>query len=75
MKRREFITLRRHGRSAQAPSRGRKSRVSASSMTRLCGRPFGRHLRELGYVEGQTVSYEYPYSEGAPTAWRRWWAN
>src|SRR5262245_21399903 len=27
---------------------------------------FRQALRELGYVEGQTVNYEYRYSEGAP---------
>jgi putative ABC transport system substrate-binding protein len=27
---------------------------------------FWQALRELGYVEGQTVNYEYRYSEGAP---------
>jgi putative tryptophan/tyrosine transport system substrate-binding protein len=27
---------------------------------------FRRALRELGYVEGQSINYEYRYSEGAP---------
>jgi ABC-type uncharacterized transport system substrate-binding protein len=27
---------------------------------------FRQALRELGYIEGQTVNYEYRYSEGAP---------
>src|SRR5262249_44818288 len=27
---------------------------------------FRQALRELGYVEGQTVNYEYRYSEGVP---------
>jgi putative tryptophan/tyrosine transport system substrate-binding protein len=27
---------------------------------------FRQALRELGYVEGETVNYEYRYSEGAP---------
>src|SRR3979409_1773144 len=27
---------------------------------------FRRALRELGYVEGQSVNYEYRYSEGVP---------
>ena len=35
-------------------------------MTRRGGRGFRQALRELGYVEGQTVNHEYRYSEGAP---------
>jgi putative tryptophan/tyrosine transport system substrate-binding protein len=29
-------------------------------------RPFRQALRELGYVEGQNIAYEYRYGEGAP---------
>ena len=29
-------------------------------------RPFQQALRDLGYVEGQNIAYEYRYSEGAP---------
>jgi hypothetical protein len=36
---------------------------------------FRQALRELGYVEGQTVNYEYRYSEGVPDRLARWWAN
>ena len=28
--------------------------------------PFRQALRELGYVEGQNIAYEYRYGEGAP---------
>ena len=30
------------------------------------GQSFRQALRELGYVEGQSVNYEYRYSEGVP---------
>ena len=29
-------------------------------------RPFQQALRDLGYIEGQNIAYEYRYSEGAP---------
>jgi len=28
--------------------------------------PFRQALRDLGYVEGQNIAYEYRYGEGAP---------
>src|SRR5205809_6704075 len=28
--------------------------------------PFRQALRELGYIEGQNIAYEYRYGEGAP---------
>ena len=33
--------------------------------------PFRQALRELGYVEGQNIAYEYRYGEGAPDGSRR----
>ncbi len=33
--------------------------------------PFRQVLRELGYVEGQNIAYEYRYGEGAPDRLRR----
>jgi putative ABC transport system substrate-binding protein len=29
-------------------------------------RPFRQTLRELGYIEGQNIAYEYRYGEGEP---------
>jgi putative ABC transport system substrate-binding protein len=36
---------------------------------------FRQALREFGYVEGQSVNYEYRYSRGVPNASRPWWAS
>ena len=69
MRRREFITL--LGGVAAWPIGARAQ--EAAKIPRIgivddapMWQTFRQALRELGYVEGQTVNYEYRYSEGAP---------
>jgi putative ABC transport system substrate-binding protein len=69
MKRREFITL--LGGTAAWPLAARAQQ--GAKMPRIgivddapMWHTFRQALRELGYIEGETVNYEYRYSEGAP---------
>jgi ABC-type uncharacterized transport system substrate-binding protein len=69
MKRREFITL--LGGTAAWPLAARAQQ--GAKMPRIgivddapMWQTFRQALRELGYIEGETVNYEYRYSEGAP---------
>jgi putative tryptophan/tyrosine transport system substrate-binding protein len=69
LKRREFITL--LGGAAAWPLAARAQQ--GAKMPRIgivddapMWQTFREALRELGYVEGETVNYEYRYSEGAP---------
>jgi putative ABC transport system substrate-binding protein len=70
LKRRDFITL--LGGTAAAWPLGARAQQSAK-MPRIgivddapMWQTFRQALRELGYLEGETVNYEYRYSEGAP---------
>jgi hypothetical protein len=51
------------------PLRGRSPRAQQLAkilrigILRRCARPFRQALRELGYVEGQNIAYEYRYGE------------
>jgi ABC-type uncharacterized transport system substrate-binding protein len=70
MKRRDFITL-LGGAAAAWPLAA--SAQQGAKMPRIgivddapMWQTFRQALRELGYVEGATVNYEYRYSEGAP---------
>src|SRR5262245_32764750 len=65
----------RHGRSARAPSRARKFRVSASSMTRRGGRAFGRRCANSATSRVRPSTMNTATARARPTAWRRWWAN
>jgi putative tryptophan/tyrosine transport system substrate-binding protein len=69
MRRREFLTL--LGGAAAWPLVARAQQ--GAKMPRIgivddapMWQTFRQALRELGYVEGKTVNYEYRYSEGAP---------
>ena len=69
MRRREFITL--LGGVAAWPIGARAQQGAKIPRIGIVDdaprwQSFRQALRELGYVEGQTVSYEYRYSEGAP---------
>lgn len=70
MKRREFIAL-LGGAAAVWPLAARAQQ--GAKMPRIgivddapMWQTFRQALRELGYVEGETVNYEYRYSEGSP---------
>jgi putative tryptophan/tyrosine transport system substrate-binding protein len=72
MKRREFIALVGGGgllltakvRRARAQQPAKIPRIGILDDAPMC--PFRKALRELGYVEGQNIAYEYRYGEGAP---------
>ena len=69
MRRREVITLlggAAAGRWPRARSSRRVSRASKSSTTRRCGIASGKRCASYGYVDGQSINYEYRYSEGVP---------
>src|SRR6266852_2685197 len=67
--RREFITLMGGAaawpRAARAQQGAKIPRIGILDDAPMW-RTFRQALRELGYVEGQTVNYEYRYSEGVP---------
>jgi putative tryptophan/tyrosine transport system substrate-binding protein len=70
MKRREFITL-LGGAAATWPLTARAQQPARVPRIGIIDdapmwHSFRRALRELGYVEGQSVNYEYRYSEGVP---------
>ena len=69
MRRREFVSL--LGAVAAWPSGARAQQGAKIPRIGIVDdapmwQTFRQALRELGYVEGQTVNYEYCYSEGAP---------
>jgi putative ABC transport system substrate-binding protein len=51
--------------SRKVPRLGVLMTVSASSASRRL-EAFQQGLRELGYIEGKTISFEYRYAEGRP---------
>ena len=54
---------------ARRPARSsgrRKSRASASSTTAPIWTPFREALREAGYIDGQTIAFEYRAADGNP---------
>src|SRR5216684_6099775 len=67
--RREFITLMGGAaawpRAARAQQGAKIPRIGILDDAPMW-QTFRQALRELGYVEGQTVNYEYRYSEGVP---------
>jgi putative ABC transport system substrate-binding protein len=70
MKRREFITLLGGAAvawplAARAQQGAKMPRIGIVDDTPMW-QTFRQALRELGYIEGETVNYEYRYSEGAP---------
>jgi ABC-type uncharacterized transport system substrate-binding protein len=70
VKRREFITL-LGGATAAWPLAARAQRPAHIPRIGIIDdapmwQSFRQALRELGYVEGQSVNYEYRYSEGVP---------
>src|SRR5262244_4117252 len=69
MRRREFVSL--LGAVAAWPSGARAQQGAKIPRIGIVDdapmwQTFRQALRELGYVEGQTVNYEYRYSEGVP---------
>jgi putative tryptophan/tyrosine transport system substrate-binding protein len=74
MKRREFITL--LGGTAVASSLSRPLASQAQPATKIprigiiddspMWHSFRRGLRDLGYLEGQNIAFEYRYADGAP---------
>src|SRR6266478_5569538 len=69
MSRREFITL--LGSAAAWPLAARAQQPAKIPRIGIIDdapmwQPFRQALRELGYIEGQNIAYEYRYSEGAP---------
>jgi putative tryptophan/tyrosine transport system substrate-binding protein len=70
MKRREFITL-LGGAAAAWPLVARAQQGAKIPRIGIIDdapmwQTFRQALRELGYIEGQNIAYEYRYSEGAP---------
>src|SRR2546427_9906415 len=72
IKRREFIALVGGGLLLTAKVRRARAQQPAK-ITRIgilddapMWQAFRQALRELGYVEGQNIAYEYHYGEGAP---------
>ena len=70
LKRREFIAL-LGGAVAAWPMTARAQQAAKIPRIGIIDdapmwQTFRQTLRELGYIEGQTVNYEYRYSEGAP---------
>jgi len=73
MKRREFIALVGGG-ALLLTAKVRRARGQQPAKIPRIGilddapmwQPFQQALRDLGYVEGQNIAYEYRYSEGAP---------
>src|SRR5258708_12558779 len=69
MKRREFITLIGGGAAwplaARAQQPARVPRIGIVDDAPMW-HSFRQALREFGYVEGQSINYEYRYSEGVP---------
>src|SRR5205809_6901285 len=73
IKRREFIALVGSGGLLLAAKVRRARAQQAAKITRIgilddapMWQAFRQALRELGYVEGQNISYEYRYGEGEP---------
>src|SRR5262249_29805986 len=74
MKRREFITLLGGAAAASCVSWPRAANAQQGARVPRIGivddapmwQSFRQALREFGYVEGQSVNYEYRYSEGVP---------
>src|SRR5258708_19754618 len=69
MKRREFITL--LGGAAAWPLAARAQQPARVPRIGIVDdapmwHSFRQALREFGYVEGQSINYEYRYSEGVP---------
>ena len=70
MKRRQFITLLGGAAAAwplaaQAQQAAKLPRIGIIDDAPMW-QAFRQALRELGYIEGQNIAYEYRYSEGAP---------
>ena len=78
IKRREFITLVASTAvwplAARAQQPARVPRIGIVDDAPMW-QSFRQALREFGYVEGQSVNYEYRYSEACPTASRPRWAS
>src|SRR5438552_13969133 len=73
IKRREFIALVGSGGLLLAAKVRRARAQQPAKITRIgilddapMWQAFRQALRELGYVEGQNIAYEYRYGEGAP---------
>jgi len=73
VKRREFIALVGGGSLLLAAKIRRALGQQSAKIPRIgilddapMWQPFRQALRELGYVEGQNIAYEYRYGEGAP---------
>jgi putative tryptophan/tyrosine transport system substrate-binding protein len=73
MKRRDFIALVGSGGLLLAAKMSRAHAQQPAKIPRIgilddapMWQPFRQALRELGYVEGQNIAYEYRYGEGAP---------
>src|SRR5260221_7702286 len=73
MRRREFIALVGGGSLLLAAKIRRALGQQSAKIPRIgilddapMWQPFRQALRELGYVEGQNIAYEYRYGEGAP---------
>jgi putative ABC transport system substrate-binding protein len=72
MRRREFITLLGGGAAAAWPvaARAQQQPARVPRVGIIDDAPmwhsFRQALREFGYVEGQSINYEYRYSEGVP---------
>ena len=80
LKRRDFITL--LGGTAAAWPLGARAQQSAK-MPRIgivahdapMWQTFRQALRELGYLEGETVGYGTATARARLTTWRPWWAS
>src|SRR5262249_14866328 len=70
LRRREFITLLGGAAAAWPPAARGQQSARVPRIGIIDDAPmwhsFRQALRELGYIEGQSINYEYRYSEGVP---------